>query len=100
MESKVYGQHLANKIVLRTLKAQGKYSSKKAVALSFQGSPGVGKSYTSDLIAKSMYVNGRESSYVHYISAARHFSPNDPIDTYQVRKLWYFDITVIFTFTC
>lgn len=87
MVSKVYGQHLANRIVLRTLKAQGKYSSKKAVALSFQGSTGAGKNYISDLIAESMYVHGRQSSYVHYINSETHFSPNGPIDTYQVREL-------------
>ncbi|XP_034234947.1 torsin-1A-like [Thrips palmi] len=70
----VYGQHLMQDIVLRALRGHMLASDpKKALVLSFHGTPGCGKSYVSDFIAQSLYVRGMKSQYVKKFVAGTDF---------------------------
>ena len=84
LEAKVYGQHLVKNSVVKTLKAHLKYPPQKALVLSFQGWTGTGKNLVAKLIADSLYTKGIKSSYVHTLSATKHFSRHELTAKYKV----------------
>lgn len=74
LRKNVYGQHLMQDIVVRALRGHLLATDpKKALVLSFHGTPGCGKSYVSDFIAQSLYVKGMKSQYVKKFVAGSDF---------------------------
>lgn len=51
-------------------------TSRKPLVMSFHGTPGTGKNYVADFIAKSIYANGLDSKFVHRFSGKLDF-PNE-----------------------
>lgn len=61
-------------IVIRALKGHMLSTDpKKALVLSFHGTPGCGKSYVSDFIAQSLFVKGMKSQFVRKFVAGIDF---------------------------
>jgi torsin-1 len=62
----LFGQHIVLESVLSSLRMHfQKDASSKPLVISFHGTPGTGKNYVADFIAKSLYKNGLDSNYVH-----------------------------------
>ena len=57
---------------------------KKALAMSFHGLPGSGKTFVSQLIADSMFVEKTRSKYVHFFFGRQHFTVEREADIYKV----------------
>lgn len=82
----LFGQHIAHHIVLSSLKAHFREDvrPKKALALSFHGLSGTGKTYTSQFIINSLFKNGPKSKYAHFFSGRNHFPMESKTDIYRV----------------
>lgn len=76
----VFGQHIAVEVILSTIRAHtSETTPKKALALSFHGYTGVGKSFIADQIVASFYSKGTAKNFVK-----KYFGPADfPEDTRQ-----------------
>ncbi|XP_046607287.1 torsin-1A-like isoform X1 [Neodiprion virginianus] len=84
LKTKLYGQHLAHETVLHALKGHFEDTNpKKALAMSFHGSPGSGKNYMANFIVDALYKNGANSSYVHFYKGRLHFPADGNIVEYQ-----------------
>ena len=85
LNKRIYGQHLANKLVIKLLRGHfGDHSPGKALVLSFHGSTGGGKNYVSQLIAQHIYKEGLKSKYVHMIPSTIHFKHEKEVEYYKV----------------
>lgn len=74
LDSKLFGQHLAKKVILSAL--SGFISNpkpKKPLTLSLHGWTGTGKNFASKIIAENIYDGGLNSHYVHLFVATLHF---------------------------
>ncbi|CAL8387722.1 unnamed protein product [Boreogadus saida] len=56
---------------------------KKPLVLSFHGTGGTGKTWTSQLIVKNIYKKGMDSSFVHYFNHAINFTDASQVETYK-----------------
>ncbi|XP_074039113.1 torsin-1A-like [Leptinotarsa decemlineata] len=85
MEEHLYGQHLANDIIVAAIRSHWtkRFKPKKALALSFHGWVGSGKNYVAGMIAESLFKLGRNSRYVHYFPARVLFTLNSKVDEYR-----------------
>ncbi|KAM7348423.1 torsin family member [Cochliomyia hominivorax] len=63
----LFGQHIVQKQLIPALEAHfsGKRNSRKPLVISFHGTPGTGKNFVADQIAKKLYAKGLESKFVH-----------------------------------
>jgi hypothetical protein len=86
LQEHLFGQHIAHHVVLNALKAHFRedVKPKKALALSFHGLSGIGKTYTSQFIINSMYKNGLKSKYAHFFTGRSHFTMESKTDIYKV----------------
>jgi len=82
----LFGQHIAHHVVLSALKAHVRENvkPKKALALSFHGLSGTGKTYTSQFITNSLFKNGPASKYTHFFTGRNHFTTESKSDIYKV----------------
>ena len=82
----LFGQHIAHHVVLSALKAhfRDNVSPKKALAFSFHGLSGTGKTYTSQFIMNSLFKNGPKSKYTHFFTGRNHFTMESKADIYKV----------------
>lgn len=74
LDRKLFGQHLAKKVILNAL--AGFVSNprpKKPLTLSLHGWTGTGKNFASKIIAENVYEGGLSSRYVHLFVATLHF---------------------------
>ncbi|KAF4016754.1 hypothetical protein G4228_008181 [Cervus hanglu yarkandensis] len=74
LDSKLFGQHLAKKVILNAV--SGFISNpkpKKPLTLSLHGWTGTGKNFVSKIIAENIYEGGLNSDYVHLFVATLHF---------------------------
>lgn len=80
----LFGQHIVQKIVIKALESHKYYShtSKKPLVMSFHGTPGTGKNFVADMIAKFLYDKGLESKFVHKYSGKLHFSQEYKVHEY------------------
>ena len=60
---------------------------KKALAMSFHGLPGSGKTFVSKLIVDSMFVLGAKSRFIQSFFARKHFPLEREADIYKVNKI-------------
>ncbi|BFZ24380.1 hypothetical protein BsWGS_27418 [Bradybaena similaris] len=90
LASKLHGQHLVQKTVLRHLRSHLQSDSpQKALVLSFHGPTGVGKNFVSRIIADNIYKDGVKSPFVHMLSATREFPHEAMVPFYKDQlKAW------------
>lgn len=74
LSSKIHGQPLIVEPIVNSIRRHlTNEDPEKALVIYFSGWTGTGKTYTSKLIASSLYKRGMESKYVKFISAVHHF---------------------------
>jgi hypothetical protein len=85
----LFGQHIAHHVVLSALKAHFKENvrPKKALAFSFHGLSGTGKTYTTQFIINSLFKNGPKSKYTHFFTGRNHFTTESKADIYKVNLI-------------
>nr|XP_020730392.1 torsin-1A isoform X2 [Odocoileus virginianus texanus] len=84
LDSKLFGQHLAKKVILNAV--FGFISNpkpKKPLTLSLHGWTGTGKNFVSKIIAENIYKGGLNSDYVHLFVATLHFPHISNITLYK-----------------
>ena len=85
LKNQVYGQDLVLKAVVRHLKAHlSDDNPPKALALSFHGGSGTGKSHVGKIIANHIYKEGMKSKFVHMIASTKEFPHLDMVPLYKV----------------
>lgn len=82
----LFGQHIVRHVVLSALKAHFRedVTPKKALALSFHGLSGTGKTYTSQFIMNSLFKNGPKSQFAHFFTGRNNFPTESKTDVYKV----------------
>ncbi|VDD91729.1 unnamed protein product [Enterobius vermicularis] len=84
IHSQLYGQHLAKKVILKAISSHWlNRNPNKALVISLHGTPGTGKTYTSQMIAQSMFRKGEKSNYVHMLPSTLHFSDSRIVQQYK-----------------
>ncbi|KAK4881753.1 hypothetical protein RN001_005072 [Aquatica leii] len=85
LKSKVYGQHIAQEIIINSLRAHWNKNnnSPKALTLSFHGWPGGGKNYITNFIKEALYALGGASDHVHHFMGRIHFPEESKVSDYQ-----------------
>ncbi|XP_067431344.1 torsin-1A-like [Thunnus thynnus] len=84
LESKLFGQHIASRIILKVVNGfMNNDNPKKPLVLSLHGPTGTGKSFISRLIAENIYKKGMDSSFVHLFISTLHFPHKSQNDTYK-----------------
>ena len=84
LNQKIFGQHLAVKIVSKTLESHlSQENPKKPLVLSFHGWTGCGKNFVSDIIAKHLFKKGRDSKFVKIRIATLHYRHEGKLQEYQ-----------------
>ncbi|KAH8386704.1 hypothetical protein KR093_002113 [Drosophila rubida] len=83
----VFGQHMVQQHVVAALVAHlsANSPSRKPLVMSFHGTPGTGKSFVADQIAKALYAEGLQSKYVHKYMGRADFSHPGRINEYKER---------------
>lgn len=85
LESALFGQHLAERSANSLIPRHFRSPPRHALVMSLHGWTGTGKNHMSRIIAKSLYVNGMNSQYVHYLSGPKDFPRPELKADYQVR---------------
>lgn len=86
MHKKLYGQHLAEQVVVNALGAHfAETNPQKALTMSFHGWPGSGKNYVTKFIKEAMYLNGVNSKFIQHYAARIHFPLASKVEEYKVR---------------
>lgn len=90
VKSKLYGQHIAEEIVIRAVNAHvRKPNPNKALVISFHGWTGSGKNFLAKMIAKAIYKKEMHSEFVHLSVATLHFHHLDEVEEYKEQlRLW------------
>ncbi|KAK3753610.1 hypothetical protein QZH41_004193 [Actinostola sp. cb2023] len=84
LKQEFYGQHLAMKILLSSLKSHSQTTKRnKPLVLSLHGWTGTGKNYVSGLIAKHIFKHGINSKFIHKFIIPLHFPHVSEIDVYK-----------------
>ncbi|CAK6963642.1 torsin-1A-like isoform X1 [Scomber scombrus] len=84
LESKLFGQHVASRIILKAVNGfMTNDNPKKPLVLSLHGWTGTGKNFVSGLIADSVYKEGMDSRFVHVFTSELHFPHASQIDNYK-----------------
>jgi hypothetical protein len=90
LKERVFGQHIAYDIVITAIKAHFKEDEpRKALALSFNGFTGSGKTFVSQFIINSLFELGSKSKYAHFFSGRNHFVLESKADIYKVHTYQY-----------
>lgn len=85
LDTKIFGQPLVKKTIMNAIKSHLELkNNQKALALSFHGSSGVGKTFVSQIIAQSLYKEGIKSKFFKVFVATRDFPFNEKINQYKV----------------
>ena len=90
LRRRVFGQHLVTETVLKAVVGHlNNKSPSKALALSFNGWTGSGKTFVSKIIAEHIFKKGMDSSFVHQIIATHNYPHQSHVDIYkrQLRTL-------------
>uniref|UniRef100_A0A8C9H799 Torsin n=1 Tax=Piliocolobus tephrosceles TaxID=591936 RepID=A0A8C9H799_9PRIM len=90
LDNKLFGQHLAKKIILNAVFGFiNNPKPKKPLTLSLHGWTGTGKNFVSKIIAENIYEGGLNSDYVHLFVATLHFPHASNITLYKDQlQLW------------
>lgn len=87
----LFGQHIANLTLIPALKSHvyNWEKSQKPLVMSFHGTPGTGKNFVAELIAKRLYLAGDESGYVHRYRGRIDFPLETQVSYYRVKCFVY-----------
>ncbi|TWW66348.1 torsin-1A-like [Takifugu rubripes] len=86
LESKLFGQHIASRIILKAVSGfMSNENPKKPLVLSLHGWTGTGKNFVSELIAENIFKKGMDSKYVHVFTSELHFPHSSQSDTYKTQ---------------
>ncbi|XP_023400609.2 torsin-1A isoform X2 [Loxodonta africana] len=90
LDNKLFGQHLAKKVILNAVFGfLNNPKPKKPLTLSLHGWTGTGKNFVSKIIAENIYEGGLNSDYVHLFVATLHFPHASNITLYKDQlQLW------------
>ena len=84
LDENLFGQHLVNdifsKVILNHISSE---KPKKALALSFHGSTGIGKSYVVNFVTELLYFKGFKSKYVHKRHSLKHYGDSSKKEEYK-----------------
>lgn len=85
LRTNLYGQHIVVDQLLAALNSHFSKirKSRKALVLSFHGTPGTGKNYVAQMIAESMYTLGLRSSFVHKFVGRSDFETETLVSYYK-----------------
>jgi torsin-1 len=87
LDSNLFGQHIVLESVLSSIRMHYQNENpSKPLVISFHGTPGTGKNYVADFIAKSVYKEGLNSKYVHKYFGRLDFPEADKASWYAVSK--------------
>lgn len=84
LSSHLYGQHLVEDTLFRSLNGHVTYGSDKPLVFSFHGSCGTGKSFVSKLIAKSWFKRGIYSNFFNLMIGTKDFPFKSNSSMYKV----------------
>ncbi|XP_071126413.1 torsin-1A-like isoform X3 [Mytilus edulis] len=86
LHANVYGEHIAVKTVLNHLNAHFMDDNpSKALAFSFHGGPGTGKTLITKILVNHLYRQGFKSQFVHMVVASRYFSHRQTTDNKKIK---------------
>ena len=85
LKIKVYGQHLAKRMLISSLKSHMKKPKKtgKPLVFSLHGWTGIGKNFVSRIIVDHLFKHGSQSPFVHKIIVPHHFAHQDNVEEYE-----------------
>uniref|UniRef100_A0A3P9IAL4 Torsin n=1 Tax=Oryzias latipes TaxID=8090 RepID=A0A3P9IAL4_ORYLA len=84
LENKLFGQHLASRIILKAVSGfMSNDNPKKPLVLSLHGWTGTGKNFVSQLIAENVYKEGMHSKFVHVFTSTLHFPHPSLLSSYK-----------------
>ncbi|KAG4072036.1 hypothetical protein HA402_015535 [Bradysia odoriphaga] len=86
LEANVFGQHIVHKQLVSALRSHytGLDKSTKPLVLSFHGTPGTGKNYVADHIAKHLYRDGTNSSFIRRFMGRTDFPMESDVNYYRL----------------
>lgn len=90
LTKELYGQKIAHETIVNGLRGHLHATSPiKALAMSFHGTTGVGKTYVSRSIANALYKKGIESKYFHFFNGRNDFPLQQDVEKYKekLRKI-------------
>ncbi|XP_076070436.1 torsin-1A-like [Mytilus galloprovincialis] len=86
LHANVYGQHIAVKTVMNHLNAHFMDENpSKALAFSFHGGPGTGKTLITKILVNHLYKEGFKSQFVHMVIASRDFPHKQTTDKDKIK---------------
>ncbi|KZC13282.1 PREDICTED: torsin-1A-like [Dufourea novaeangliae] len=88
--TEVFGQQIAHRVIINALRGHLTWSDPpKALAMSFHGPPGTGKTYVAQMIAKSFYKQGQQSNFYHCFNGRNDFPLQQDVELYkeELRKV-------------
>lgn len=85
LDSQLYGQHLAQDIILEAIKVHTNGNPVKALGIGMHGWTGTGKNYVSRMIAESVYKAGLKSPLVNVFAGKASFPSAKEVDIYRVQ---------------
>jgi len=86
LSAKLFGQQIARETIISALRGHlESRNSPKALVMSFHGTPGTGKNYVVQMIAKVFYKNSIQSQYFHFFNGRSDFPLQQKVDKYKVR---------------
>ena len=90
LKEKLYGQHIAQKIITVALQNHfNKKNARKPLVLSFHGWTGTGKNYVSNIITEHIFKHKMHSSFLHKFIVPLHFPHKSEVNTYNEHiKQW------------
>lgn len=85
LEANVYGQHIVHKQLMAALRSHYNHLDKstKPFVLSFHGTPGTGKNYVADHIAKHLYRQGSNSTFIRRFMGRTDFPMESDVNYYR-----------------
>ena len=88
LDEHLFGQHLAKAIILRVLTRHlEEENPERPLVLVFEGTTGVGKTYTRKFIVEYLYKKGEESQFVHRFHPKEHFPYAHKVESYQLHLI-------------
>ena len=88
LKSELYGQHIAQKVIVSALKNHfSKRDVRKPLVFSFHGWTGIGKNFVSNIITEHLFKRKSQSPFVHKFIIPLHFPHESEVDRYNKQLL-------------
>ena len=88
LKSELYGQHIAQKVIVSALKNHfSKRDVRKPLVFSFHGWTGIGKNFVSNIITEHLFKGKSQSPFVHKFIIPLHFPHESEADRYNKQLL-------------